>query len=285
MTPLFTIDSGAAVCALAERLESVMNAGRLRLPVLPEVALRVREAAQRPDSDAWQLAQLVATDAALAARVVRIANSANFAGLSEIRDLSRAIARLGPSMIVAIAMGAAGKDTFRSRDPEYHELLVLSWHRSLLGATIARIAAHAAAVDRDEAFLTGLMHALGEPILVDCMLDLESAGTPRPPRALLGATLRLLAPRAAGLLLRQWHVPEATRAAVLFQADPSLAPETERSAAALVGFASTAARLRLDGAEAAAALDAWPPTFHDRDGLAEALDEAFTDYETLASIL
>ncbi len=285
MSPPCSAGCGEAVCALAERLESAMNTGLLRLPVLPEVALKVREAAQRPDSDAWQLAQLVATDAALAARVVRIANSANFAGLSEIRDLPRAIARLGPSMIVAVAMGAAGKDTFRSRDPEYHEMLVAAWHRSLLGATTARIAAHAAGVERDEAFLTGLMHALGEPILVDCMLDLEGAGTSRPSPALLGSVLRLLAPRAAGLLLRRWHVPDATRSAILFQGDPTLAPEAARDAAALIGFASIAARLRLDGADPSSAIDAWPPAFHDREGLAEALDEAFADYQTLASIL
>ncbi|MDQ7088791.1 MAG: HDOD domain-containing protein, partial [Acidobacteriota bacterium] len=95
--------------ALAEILEEAIDDGHLTLPLMPDVAARVKVEAANPHSSAHKLAGIITTDAALAARVLRMANSAIYAGMSEIRELDLAIGRLGAAMVVALAVGAAGR--------------------------------------------------------------------------------------------------------------------------------------------------------------------------------
>ena len=52
-----------------------LQKGKLVLPTLPEVALKVREVANNPDVTAVQLADVITTDAALSARLLKVANS------------------------------------------------------------------------------------------------------------------------------------------------------------------------------------------------------------------
>ena len=47
----------------------------ITLPTLPEVALRIRDAVEKDSSTAHRIAEMVATDAALSARLLQVANS------------------------------------------------------------------------------------------------------------------------------------------------------------------------------------------------------------------
>lgn len=59
------------VSELIDDLES----GQLQLPTLPEVALRVRDAVEDENASASQIADIIAQDAALSARLIQVANS------------------------------------------------------------------------------------------------------------------------------------------------------------------------------------------------------------------
>lgn len=48
----------------------------LILPTLPEVAMRVQEVVGRPDSSLKQVAEIIGQDAAISARIIKVANSA-----------------------------------------------------------------------------------------------------------------------------------------------------------------------------------------------------------------
>ena len=62
----------ALITLLIERL----NANLLVLPTLPEIAIRVRQAADDPKINLNRMADVIALDTALAARIIKIANSA-----------------------------------------------------------------------------------------------------------------------------------------------------------------------------------------------------------------
>lgn len=72
-----------------------LETGKLVLPTLPEVALKVREVANDPDISANQLAEVISTDTALSARLIKIANSPLYRGRNEVESVQTAVSRLG----------------------------------------------------------------------------------------------------------------------------------------------------------------------------------------------
>ena len=78
---------------------------QITLPTLPEVALQVREAAADPDIDVHKLAAVITNDAALAARIIKVANSPLLRASRAIEDLKMAVSRLGIDYTANLATG------------------------------------------------------------------------------------------------------------------------------------------------------------------------------------
>ena len=58
------------------KLLNQLESGKIQLPTLPEVALRVRDAVDDPDVSAGQIAEVLSEDTAFSARLLQVANSA-----------------------------------------------------------------------------------------------------------------------------------------------------------------------------------------------------------------
>ena len=85
---------------------------RLSLPTLPEIAMEVREAAQKEDIDIRGLSDVIAQDAALAARMLKVSNSPLYRGRCEVEDLPTAIGRFGIDVAASLATAAAMQQMF-----------------------------------------------------------------------------------------------------------------------------------------------------------------------------
>ncbi|KRT59353.1 HDOD domain-containing protein, partial [endosymbiont of Ridgeia piscesae] len=77
------IDEHAFLTSLFKAIDN----HKLTLPTLPEVALRVRDSVEREESTAKSIADIVATDAALSARLLQVANSPLYRGRVAIDNL------------------------------------------------------------------------------------------------------------------------------------------------------------------------------------------------------
>jgi HD-like signal output (HDOD) protein len=220
---------------LLEDLREAITAGRLRLPVMPTLAAEVQEAVSSPATSARVLSEIIETEPGMAARVVRIANSAMYAGLSEARTLSFAVARLGSAMIVSIVIGAAAKELFDCEDPRFEPLMEEAWERSLLGAAAARQLRGLTEVPEDEAFLAGLLHSVGDPVLVEACATRETTLTTEQLRGVLDE----LRPEAGAALLRSWRLPADHVRSVAQQRS---SPAGLSRAAGLDAIVATAAR-------------------------------------------
>ncbi len=64
--------------ALVEELERTLADGNLELPSLPEVALKIRQALADDDVSVNEISRQIGADPALAARILKTANSALF---------------------------------------------------------------------------------------------------------------------------------------------------------------------------------------------------------------
>ena len=83
---------------LAELIDAISN-DRLTLPTLPEVALKIRDAVNDEDVTSNKLAGVIGQDAALAARIIKVANSPLMRGAVSVDNLQLAITRMGINFV------------------------------------------------------------------------------------------------------------------------------------------------------------------------------------------
>lgn len=152
-------------------LDSVQEGFRLnavKLPTLPEVTLRVREVAADPDAGVEELAAEIVRDAALTARLIRIANSPMLRGRIEVRTLPQAITRLGFYYVRDLATALALEHSFEPKCAVAKQLMNRIARRSREIAALSHVLArHCTALAPEQALLAGLMHRVGAlPLLV-----------------------------------------------------------------------------------------------------------------------
>ncbi len=192
-----------------DRLRESIASGKLEVPMLSRSAGEVIALCSGEDVDARLLALKIQQDPALAAEVLRIANSASFAGGNAIVSLQQAIARMGLERIREIALAIALKsDLFRSRGQEARLRMV--WRDAVAAAAWAREVARACRVNAEMAYLGGLLHNIGIPVL---LRTIDKLGLVLDDEA-LARTLEEHAAAAGVMLVQRWSLP-AQLAAVI----------------------------------------------------------------------
>lgn len=145
-----------------------IESGALVLPTLPEVALQVREVVDDPNATAAQLADIIVTDAALSARLLKVANSPLYRGRVPIESIQMAVSRLGLSMVRNLVTSLVMEQMFQATTSRLDQRLRELWeHTTKVAATSQVIASKIPGMKTDEAMLAGLIHAIGIlPILM-----------------------------------------------------------------------------------------------------------------------
>lgn len=177
----------------------------LKLPSLPEVALRVRKAAEDENASAADIARLIALDPALSARLLRVANSALYRGSRPIDNLQTAVARLGNRTVRSLVATLAMQQLFQTPSSALKARMNELWLHSTEVATLASaLAARFTKLDPHEALLAGLLHDIGAlPILARAEDFPEIVG--HPPR--LEHTIERLHTVIGRLVLEAWDFP------------------------------------------------------------------------------
>lgn len=180
---------------------------RLPLPTLPEVALRIREAVEAEDSSVREVAEVIATDPSLTARLLQIANSPMYRGARQVDSIQKAVGVLGLATVRSLVTSLVMKQLFQATHPVIDAFLRELWERSVEVAAVSRLlAAGLTRLDPDTAMLGGLVHAIGvAPILLRAEDDPELVDdAPR-----LRALAEKLYPHVGKVILEEWHFPAA----------------------------------------------------------------------------
>lgn len=193
------------------RLRESIASGKLEVPMLSRAASEVIAlcSGDADGTDARSLALKIQQDPALAAEVLRIANSASFAAGNPIVSLQQAIARMGLERIREIGLAIALKsDLFRSRGQEARLRGV--WRDAVAAAAWAREVARACRVNAEMAYLGGLLHNIGIPVLLRTIerlkIELDEPA--------LQAALDDYAPAAGIALVKRWSLPAQVAAVI-----------------------------------------------------------------------
>jgi putative nucleotidyltransferase with HDIG domain len=132
------------------------------LPVMPPVAAEVMRKAEDPDTAVKEIAELISRDAALAVRVLKIANSSFYAMAREVQTMQQAIMLLGYSTLRSVVVAASMKDVFA----HFGLAERLLWEHAVAAAVAAnRLAREVGGMNPDELFLAGLLHDVGRLVM------------------------------------------------------------------------------------------------------------------------
>jgi len=151
--------------ALHGRVKLAVDQRRFEPPRLPRVALEVARLAEDERSSAEDMAAIIHRDQFLAGRVLALANSAaRGARGCRILNLRQAVARLGINIVRDAIMTAALQQSICKGRRK--NLMARLWQASLGSAMGCRLLGSALGKDADKAFLIGLLHDIGKPVVV-----------------------------------------------------------------------------------------------------------------------
>jgi HD-like signal output (HDOD) protein len=158
--------------ALKNHIRKRLESKTLEIPRLPQVAGRILQLSQDPDTTVDEIVQVIATDPVLAARILVIANSAAYGGGDRVDGLNAALMRLGSRAVQDMVFAESVRmRIFSARS--YRAILELSWKLSLGTAVACEALSAATGLERESAFLMGLLHDTGKPVLVNAIAESE----------------------------------------------------------------------------------------------------------------
>lgn len=152
---------------LVDDILADLKANRIKLPTLPQVALKINDIIDSPKATAKEVAKAVGADAALSARLMQVANSPLVRGASQVENVQMAVTRMGMQLVRNLVTTFVLRQLFHTKYPALRTRMAVLWNHSAHVAAISHVLANRYTKLRpEEAMLAGLVHDIGKlPIL------------------------------------------------------------------------------------------------------------------------
>lgn len=200
---------------LVATLTRQLREGRLEIPSMPGIAMRIRRALARESCNMAAIAAIVSADPAIAGRLLEVANSPLFGGQKPCESVQAALVRLGLERAQNMVLVLSTRDLFKSDAAHLRERMMRRWRHAIDIAALAGVLSRLTpGLDGDRGLLVGLLHEIGAlPILrlAERFPDL----TDQP--LILDEVLAALTPEVSVTVLEQWGMDEVFRNAALNQ--------------------------------------------------------------------
>lgn len=150
---------------------------------LPAASLQVLNAVAEQDISLSELSRLVSQDPAMSAGVLRVANSAAYAGAVEVETLRDAVTRLGLTEVGRVAGTVAARSLFQPQMRTEFAAFGAKWNEIFAEAVVAArgaawLAMQVSGVNADQVFLAGLLHDIGRSVGLRAMATLRGSWRP-----------------------------------------------------------------------------------------------------------
>jgi HD-like signal output (HDOD) protein len=200
----------------------------LVLPTLPEIALKVRQAADDPDINLNQISDVISQDPALSLGILRVANNAILGRGIHVETVNQAVTRIGLTQIKSIATAMALEQVFVSDNKMITMYLQRSWSKTINVASVAmclltfylRTNKHSP-LTLDTVTLVSLLHNIGVlPILTEAEKYPDIFAN----YAFLQQAIVKLSSDIGGQVTNAWGFSQDLTDIVLFWSDLSILP-------------------------------------------------------------
>lgn len=214
---------------LAQEVETLFS--------LPDIAIRLNELIDLPNTSTQDLVEVVQLDAGIAATVLRLANSAWYGLPAKVDTISRAITLIGQRALRDLVLSTSVIRTFKGISAEFVDMRDF-WDNSVTCGVVTRNLAQKVGMrETERMFLAGLLHKVGRlvfyasrPVQYRQVLQDRQHGEAaiiEAERAVFGFDYAQL----GAALLRSWRVPAALDEVIEFQLTPLEAPNQAKEAA------------------------------------------------------
>lgn len=208
----------------------------LELPSPPQIHAALQAALADKHKTTADIADIVASDPSLAARLLKLVNSPFFGVGRGIDSLPRAVSLVGTEQLSLLATAMSVMTHFKDIPAELMDLPAF-WRHSLSTGVLARMIAERAGLrDKEYHFLGGLLHDVGRLVLFQAMPELSR-------KALLKAREKQIHLHQAeqdeigydhstlgSVLFRKWELPPALRSTVLYHHIPEISEQVRENA-------------------------------------------------------
>jgi len=146
---------------LLDRIKDIVD-----LPTIPTTLTRILEITGREDSSVADLAKVVMVDQALAAKLLRVANSPLYGLPRQINAIDRAITMLGFIEVRNLALSMTVFESLYMPSSQVGEFSRSTfWEHSFIVAHASRTLAREMRLEGGNAFTAGLLHDIGKVFL------------------------------------------------------------------------------------------------------------------------
>ena len=150
------------------------KSGKINPPVMPQVVREMQTVIKQPKSTPEQLAAVIEKDPTISLKLISVANSPIYRGITEIRNVKTAIPRLGLKETLNIVMAIANKGLYDSKNVKFKILMDRLWVHALACAYGCKLIAQTLKLaDQEKYFLMGLTHDIGKILLLKAFSEVK----------------------------------------------------------------------------------------------------------------
>ncbi|MFO0583332.1 MAG: HDOD domain-containing protein [Anaeromyxobacter sp.] len=190
-------------------MADLVSRDAVELPPYPAVALRIARLVRGGDYGLDELARLVGTDQALAAELLRVANSSLYQRGTPVASLPAAASRIGAEELSRLGL-ALGLGPFAGAKGPLAPLRRRAWHDALASAVMCRDLARVRKVSADDAFTCGLLHDFGKIVAIAAIERIAAGSQPARamPASFWGAVVDRYHVDIGNVLASRWQLPD-----------------------------------------------------------------------------
>jgi HD-like signal output (HDOD) protein len=134
---------------------------KLRLPSLPDVAFKLKEAMQK-DIGIKEAVEIIYVDPPIVTKMIQVANSALYSNGVPCNNCFDAVSRIGLQATRNLVMGISLKQLFKCHDPDLMKGMQTLWKNSLYVSSLSFVLAQECSnINPEDALLAGLIADIG----------------------------------------------------------------------------------------------------------------------------
>lgn len=213
------------IAPINEKLARLIDT-TLTLPAFPVVAQKALAAVNRPETTPRDLADLIGRDQGITTDLLRTMNSPFYRRRAAPKTVEQAVVFLGMKAMRLLIISAASKTLYNKRG-HFAEAL---WAHGMGAALACRLIAEATSLpNSEEAFVAGLLHDVGKPVMAFAAPDqfeLSLHGVRSEGLTSMQAEYAVFGyshTDVGALLLERWNLSDSLASAALLHHDIDLA--------------------------------------------------------------
>ena len=180
--------------------------GELKLPSLPDIALKVKHALASPYVSAADVARIIAADPAIATRLINVANGPLNRAVDPIHSIQAAIVRLGVQTSKELVMSFAVKQLFTTKSQilkhRMHSLIDDSIEIASISFALSK---QSGMLPPEHLLLAGLLHNIG---VIPILSYIEDTGLNINDEAELDNIINRLRGAVGTMVIRHWNLSD-----------------------------------------------------------------------------